>query len=159
MRKDIRDVKLSRLEVTLNVPEVFSRILWNLTLASAFGALSATAQDSGPSVQVLEAYAAPTATNQTCAEVYARFVNVEVTDQLIGADSSVSRRVHFVGADGTVRPFKDFEFHEDVEIGFREEAPHLQLVKLKHPLVRGQTFVVILHFKESGSLALNVTVR
>lgn len=131
----------------------------SMLLALALGAFPAVAEDTGPAVQVLEAYTSPTTFRQRSAEVYGRFVNVETTDRLVGADSAVSRRVDLVSADGTIRPYEEFQFHEDVEIGFREGAQHLHLVGLKRPLVRGQSFAVILHFAASGALALNVTVQ
>lgn len=125
----------------------------------ALGAYAATAEEQGPSVQVLEAYTAPTEPKQKSADVYARFVNVETTDRLVGADSPASKRVELVGGDGTRRPYGDFQFHEDVEIGFREGAPHLRLVGLKRPLVRGESFRVTLRFEETGPLAINVKVQ
>ena len=131
-----------------------------LALALAvFGPFTATARDTGPDVQVLEAYTAHTNSKQRTAEVYARFVNVETTDRLIGADSDVCKRVELVAGDGTQRPYDSFQFKEDVEIGFREGALHLHLVGLKHPLEKGQSFVVTLHFEETGPLALSVTVQ
>jgi len=125
----------------------------------AFGAYAARAEEQGPSVQVLEAYTAPAKLKQKSAEVYARFVNVETTDRLVGADSPACQRVELVAGDGTPRPYQDFQFHEDVEIGFREGAPHLRLVGLKRPLVRGESFLVTLRFAETGSLAINVKVQ
>jgi copper(I)-binding protein len=129
-----------------------------MLLALGITSLTAAAQTSGPSVQVLEAYAPATTLRQRSAEIYARFVNVETDDQLIGADCALSRRVELVAADGSRRPFQEFHFQEDVEIGFREGATHLHLVGLKHPLVRGQSFVVTLHFAATGALTLNVIV-
>jgi copper(I)-binding protein len=119
----------------------------------------AGAENTGPDVQTLEAYTAPTKPRQKASDVYARFVNVETTDRLVGADSPVCTRVELVAGDGTKRPYETFHFQEDVEIGFREGAPHLRLMGLKRPLVRGQTFVVTLHFEETGPLLINVTVK
>jgi copper(I)-binding protein len=137
-----------------------SRIARRLALAvAAIAALTAAAKETGPEVKVLETYTAPTKLNQKNAEVYARFVNVETTDRLVGADSPVCERVELVAGDGTRRPYESFQFQEDVEIGFREGAPHLRLVGLKRPLVRGQLFPVTLHFEEDGPLTLNVTVQ
>ena len=110
-------------------------------------------------IQVLEAYTAHTTPRQRNADVYARFVNVETTDRLVGADSDVCSRVELVAGDGTKRPYSSFQFHEDVEIGFREGAPHLRLIGLKRPLARGQSVVVTLHFEESEPLAFNVIVQ
>jgi copper(I)-binding protein len=136
------------------------RIEWRLMLALAVvGAFPAIAAETGPQVQVLEAYTAPTKLKQKSAEVYARFVNVETNDRLVGADSPVCERVELVAGDGKKRPYEDFQFKEDVEIGFREGAPHLRLVGLKSPLVRGQSFLVTLHFEADGPLSLNVTVQ
>jgi len=126
---------------------------------AALAAVPATADEKGPEVQILEAYTAPTKPKQKSAEVYARFVNVETTDRLVGADSPACERVELVAGDGTKRPYQDFQFQEDVERGFREGAPHLRLVGLKHPLLRGESFLVTLHFEETGSLALNVSVK
>lgn len=141
----------------------FSRIPLRLLLVLAASAALATtatgAESSGPDVQVLEAYTAPTKPKQKSAEVYARFVNVETTDRLVGADSLVCKRVELVAGDGSKRPYETFQFQEDVEIGFREGAPHLRLTGLKRPLIRGQSFVVTLHFEESGPLLINVTVQ
>jgi copper(I)-binding protein len=143
-----------------------SRIARRLALAvAAIAALTATAKETGlaactgPEVKVLETYTAPTKLHQKNAEVYARFVNVETTDRLVGADSPVCERVELVAGDGTRRRYESFQFQEDVEIGFREGAPHLRLVGLKRPLVRGQSFPVTLHFEEDGPLTLNVTVQ
>jgi hypothetical protein len=136
------------------------RIARYLALAlAALAAVPATADEKGPEVQILEAYTAPTKPKQKSAEVYARFVNVETTDRLVGADSPACERVELVAGDGTKRPYQDFQFQEDVERGFREGAPHLRLVGLKHPLLRGESFLVTLHFEETGSLALNVNVK
>jgi periplasmic copper chaperone A len=136
------------------------RIARYLALAlAALAAVPATADEKGPEVQILEAYTAPTKPKQKSAEVYARFVNVETTDRLVGADSPACERVELVAGDGTKRPYQDFQFQEDVERGFREGAPHLRLVGLKHPLLRGESFLVTLHFEETGSLALNVSVK
>ena len=126
---------------------------------AALGAFPVTATETGPSVQVLEAYTAPTKLKQKNADVYARFVNVETTDRLVGADSPVCNRVELVAGDGTKRPYQEFHFQEDVEIGFREGAPHLPLVGLKTPLVRGQSLLVTLHFEATGPLSLNVIVQ
>ena len=136
------------------------RIARYLALAlAALAAVPAAADEKGPEVQVLEAYTAPTKPKQKSAEVYARFVNVETTDRLVGADSPACERVELVAGDGTKRPYQDFQFQEDVERGFREGAPHLRLVGLKHPLLRGESFLVTLHFEETGSLELNVSVK
>jgi len=136
------------------------RIARYLALAvAALASFPTTAKETGPEVQVLEAYTAPTNPKQKNADVYARFVNVEATDRLVGADSPVCKRVELVAGDGTKRPYEDFHFQEDVEIGFREGAPHLRLVGLKRPLARGQSFLVTLHFEANGPLALNVTVQ
>jgi copper(I)-binding protein len=141
----------------------FTRIplLLSLVLAAtaALAATATIAENRGPSVQTLEAYTAPTKPKQKSAEVYARFVNVETTDRLVGADSPVCERVDLVAGDGTKRPYENFQFQEDVEIGFREGAPHLRLVGLKRPLIRGGSFVVTLHFEASGPFALNVIVQ
>lgn len=126
---------------------------------AVLGAFPASATETGPQVQVLEAYTAATKLKQKNADVYARFVNVETTDRLVGADSPVCDRVELVAADGTKRPYEDFHFQEDVEIGFRENAPHLRLVGLKAPLVRGQSVAVTLHFEDTGPLSLNVIVQ
>jgi copper(I)-binding protein len=135
-------------------------IVTRFVLAIAIlGAFPANAEETGPSVQVLEAYTAPTKNQQKNADVYARFVNVETTDRLVGADSPACDRVDLVAADGTKRPYGDFHFKEDVEIGFRENAPHLRLVGLKAPLSKGQSVTVNLHFEETGVLSLNVTVQ
>jgi periplasmic copper chaperone A len=123
------------------------------------GALPAAAEETGPSVQVLEAYTAATKHKQMNADVYARFVNVETTDRLVGADSPACDRVELVAGDGKKRPYEDFQFKEDVEIGFREGAPHLRLVGLKTPLSKGQSVAVTLHFKDTGALSINVTVQ
>lgn len=131
-------------------------------LALAFVALAsfaASAEEMGPEVKVLEAYTAHTQPRQKTADVYAIFVNVETTDRLVGADSPASQRVELVGGDGAKRPYDSFEFHEDVEIGFREGGPHLRLIGLKRPLVAGQLVLVTLHFAETGPLVLNVTVQ
>lgn len=128
-------------------------------VVAVLGAFPAIATETGPQVQVLEAYTAPSKLKQKNADVYARFVNVETTDRLVGADSPVCKRVELVAGDGTKRPYEDFHFQEDVEIGFREGAPHLRLVGLKTPLVHGQSFLVTLHFEDSGPLALNVIVQ
>jgi len=139
---------------------LFPRIVRRFVLAIAvLGAFPATAAESGPQVEVLEAYTAATKLRQKNADVYARFVNVETTDRLVGADSPACDRVELVAADGTKRPYEDFHFQEDVEIGFREGAPHLRLVGLKKPLVRGQSLVVTLHFEDTGPLSLNVIVQ
>ena len=136
------------------------RIVRRIVLViGVLGALPATAEETGPQVQVLEAYTAPSKLKQKNADVYARFVNVETTDRLVGADSPVCKSVELVAGDGTKRPYEDFHFQEDVEIGFREGAPHLRLVGLKKPLVRGQSLVVTLHFEETGPLSLNVIVQ
>jgi len=136
------------------------RIAPSLALAlAALAAVPPTAAETGPEVQILEAYTAPTKLKQKSAEVYARFVNVETTDRLVGADSPACERVELVAGDGTKRPYEDFQFQEDVERGFREGAPHLRLVGLKHPLLRGESFLVTLHFEETGALALNVSVK
>jgi copper(I)-binding protein len=137
-----------------------AHILRRLSLAIAvIGAIHAAAAETGPEVQVLEAYTAPTKNKQKNADVYARFVNVETTDRLAGADSPVCDRVELVAGDGAKRPYGDFHFQEDVEIGFREGAPHLRLLGLKTPLVRGQSIPVTLHFEETGALILNVIVQ
>lgn len=130
-----------------------------LALAALSTTLCAIAKEEGPEVQVLEAYVAPTKPKQRSADVYARFVNVETTDRLVGADSPACERVELVAGDGTKLPYGDFGFQEDVEIGFREGARHLRLVGLKHPLEHGQSFVVTLHFEADGPLELNVTVQ
>ncbi len=140
-------------------PRCQRRVALSLAALTAFAAFPASAAETGPEVQVLEAYTAPTKFKQRSADVYARFVNVETTDRLVGADSPVCERVELVAGDGTKRPYQDFQFQEDVEIGFREGAPHLHLVGLKRPLVRGQSFLVTLHFEADGPLALNVTVQ
>jgi periplasmic copper chaperone A len=138
----------------------FFRIARCLTLAlAAVVTLPAAAKEAGPEVQVLEAYTAPTKPKQKSADVYARFVNVETTDRLVGADSPVCGRVELVAGDGTKLRYEEFGFKEDVEIGFREGARHLRLVGLKHPLEQGQSFVVTLHFEADGPLELNVTVQ
>ena len=128
-------------------------------VVAVLGVFPATAAETGPQVQVLEAYTAPSKPKQKNADVYARFVNVETTDRLVGADSPVCRSVELVAGDGKKRPYEDFHFQEDVEIGFREGAPHLRLVGLKKPLVRGQSLVVTLHFEDTGPLSLNVIVQ
>ncbi len=128
-------------------------------LAAVISTLPATAEERGPEVQVLEAYVAPTKPKQTSADVYARFVNVETTDRLVGADSPACERVELVAGDGTQLRFEEFGFQEDVETGFREGARHLRLVGLKHPLEHGQSFGVTLHFEDDGPLELNVTVQ
>src|SRR5256885_17182052 len=80
-------------------PMLFPRIVRRFVLAIAvLGALPATATDTGPQVQVLEAYTAATKSRQKNADVYARFVNVETTDRLVGADSPACDRVELVGA-------------------------------------------------------------
>jgi copper(I)-binding protein len=136
------------------------RIARCLALAvTALATFSATAKETGPEVQVLEAYTAPTNLKQKSADVYARFVNVETSDRLVGADSPVCERVELVAGDGTKRPYGEFQFHEDVEIGFREGAPHLRLIGLKRALARGQSFLVTLYFEAHGPLVLNVTVQ
>jgi copper(I)-binding protein len=140
-------------------PRIPRRLSLILAATAALAATATLAEGSGPDVQVLEAYTAPTKPKQKSAEVYARFVNVETTDRLVGADSPVSKRVELVAGDGTKRPYEDFQFQEDFEIGFREGAPHLRLIGLKRPLIHGQSFVVTLHFEDSGPLALNVTVQ
>lgn len=140
----------------MTLPRIARRL--SLVLA-ALAATAVSAEDTGPSVQVLEAYSAPTKPRQKTAEVYARFVNVETTDRLIGADSMACERVELVAGDGTKRPYDSFQFHEDVEIGFREGAPHLHLVGLKRPLIRGSSFVVTLHFEATGPLQLTVSVQ
>jgi len=141
-------------------PRIVRRFVLAIAVLVAFlGAFPATATETGPQVQVLEAYTAATKLRQKNADVYARFVNVETTDRLVGADSPACDRVELVAADGTKRPYEDFHFQEDVEIGFRENAPHLRLVGLKKPLVRGQSLVVTLHFEETGPLELNVIVQ
>jgi len=141
-------------------PRIVRRFVLAIAVLVAFlGAFPATATETGPQVQVLEAYTAATKVRQKNADVYARFVNVETTDRLVGADSPACDRVELVAADGTKRPYEDFHFQEDVEIGFRENAPHLRLVGLKKPLVRGQSLVVTLHFEETGPLELNVIVQ
>lgn len=138
----------------------FFRTAQCLMLAlAALTTLPAPAKEGGPEVQVLEAYAAATKPKQKSADVYARFVNVETTDRLVGADSPVCRRVELVAGDGTKLRYEDFGFQEDVEIGFREGARHLRLVGLRHPLEHGQSFVVTLHFEADGPLELNVTVQ
>jgi copper(I)-binding protein len=126
---------------------------------TALTAFAATAKETGPQVQVLDSYATHTNPQQKNADVYARFVNVETTDRLVGAESDACKRVELVAGDGTKRPYESFQFHEDVEIGFREGAPHLRLVGLKRPLVHGHFLVVTLHFAETGPLELNVTVQ
>ena len=141
----------------MSIAHIVRRVSLAIAVIGAFHA--ALAEETGPEVQVLEAYAAPTKTKQKNADVYARFVNVETTDRLVGADSPVCDRVEFVAADGTKRPYQDFHFQEDVEIGLREGAPHLRLAGLKAPLVRGQSFLVTLHFEYTGSLAVNVVVQ
>jgi len=136
------------------------RIARSLALVlSALAGLPAVATESGPEVKVLETYTAPTKPRQKSAEVYARFVNVETDDRLAGADSPVCDRVDLVAGDGTKLQYGDFQFKEDVEIGFREGAPHLRLVGLRRPLVRGESFVVTLHFEADGPLTLNVRVQ
>ncbi len=136
------------------------RIARSLALVlSALAGLPAVATESGPEVKVLETYTAPTKPRQKNAEVYARFVNVETDDRLAGADSPVCDRVDLVAGDGTKLQYGDFQFQEDVEIGFREGAPHLRLVGLRRPLVRGESFVVTLHFEADGPLTLNVSVQ
>jgi copper(I)-binding protein len=132
-----------------------------LVLAIVLAVLPRAARpaEAGPDVQVLEAYTAPTARRQTTADVYARFVNVESDDRLVGADSALGGRVILVTAEGAPLPYPTFGFREDVETGFREGGPHLRLTGLKKPLVRGQSFPVILHFESGGALTLTVVVQ
>jgi copper(I)-binding protein len=144
----------------MSFPRIVRRFVLAIAVLVAFlGAFQATATETGPQVQVLEAYTAATKPKQKNADAYARFVNVETTDRLVGADSPACDRVELVAADGTKRPYEDFHFQEDVEIGFRENAPHLRLVGLKAPLVRGQSVAVTLHFEATGPFSLNVIVQ
>ncbi len=85
------------------------------------------------------------------------------TDQLLGATTSVAEKIQFhkeTEEDGVarMRELRSVEIAPGAKVTFRPGDMHMMLLRLKQPLVEGQTFPLTLDFEKAGKVDVMVSV-
>jgi copper(I)-binding protein len=140
--------------------------LFKLVFMAIVVSLSSLSIAQGPanSIKVENAYAFATAPGQPVAGGFLKIDNKGAADKLVSASSPVAGEVqlHEMAMDGNVMKMlqlKDIAVPAGGSVELRPGSLHLMFMKLKAPLVAGQTISVKLRFAKAGDLEVNMPVN
>lgn len=139
-----------------------------LTLTSAF-LLALTsgqvrAQMPDHQIAVEQPWARATPRGVKTGATYMTLINKSnSTDQLLGATTPVAERIQFhqeteENGVARMRELHAVEIAPGARVTFRPGDMHMMMVRLKQPLVEGQTFPLTLDFEKAGKVDVMVPV-
>jgi hypothetical protein len=130
-----------------------------------FFLLAGCASNPAQPVQVKNAWARPALSGQTSA-VYFIIVNPKVTtEQLLGASTSAAaltelhKSEHSADDVMSMQPQSSIEIPAKGQVAFEPGGLHVMLTDLKQDLKSGDTLELLLRFKNSGEITLQVPVQ
>lgn len=140
------------------------------TLASAFllaltvsGQARAQMPDNHP-IAVEQPWARATPKGVKTSAAYMSLINKgDSTDQLLGATTPAAETIQFHKAtedDGVarMRELHSVDIAPGARVTFRPGDMHMMMLRLKQPLVEGQTFPLTLDFEKAGKVDVMVPV-
>ena len=131
-------------------------------LSALIGPATAFAADS--TITIDHAWARSTPASAVNGAVFFTIKNAgKADDTLIGAESTVAAKaeLHESLMEGGVmkmRPLGDVTVPAGGSVAFKPGGKHVMLFGLKAPLTAGQSFTLVLKFKDAGALTVKVDI-
>lgn len=131
--------------------------------AMLFASLGLSACSKAPHVEVSDAWSGALPPTATVGATYMKIAST-TPDELISAQTPIADRVEFHTTQNENGMMQMRELHAlRVEptsmLTFAPGANHMMLLGLKQPLVAGASFPMTLHFKNAGTVVVNIQVR
>jgi periplasmic copper chaperone A len=131
--------------------------------AVVFAALWLSACNKAPNVEVSDAWSGALPSTATVGAAYMKIAST-TADELISAETPIADRVEFHTTQNENGMMQMRELHAlrvepTAMLAFAPGANHMMLLGLKQPLVAGASFPMTLHFKNAGTVVVNIQVR